>query len=79
MTQMKENTKQADQQIKAAKILELNLELQDLQAKRKAVAGAFTSRIKEVKQDISDILNDKDTAEEIVTNVVTEHDLQIIK
>lgn len=64
---------------KADKILNLTEELHDLQAKRKSVAAAFTTRIKEVKQDISDVLNDEQTADEIVKNVHVEHDLEIVK
>ena len=56
------NNSQEKQQEKAARILELNLELRDLQSKRKSVAGAFTTRIKEVKQDILDIVFDQQTA-----------------
>lgn len=78
MKQNNENNKE-NQQVKAARILELTEELQDLQIKRKAVAGAFTSRIKEVKQDIHDVLNNVQTADEIVENIHTEHDLEIVK
>lgn len=75
-TMQKNNTKE-QQAEKAARILELNIELRDLQNKRKSVAGAFTTRIKEVKQDIQDILNDEDTAKEIVAGVHDIHDLKI--
>jgi len=64
---------------KADRILTLTEELHDLQNKRKSVAAAFTTRIKEVKQDILDVLNDEQTAEEIVKNVHNEHDLEVIK
>lgn len=79
MTQYNMKNEKQDKSVKAARILELTQELQDLQIKRKAVAGAFTSRIKEVKQDIHDVLNDEDTAKEIVENIHTEHDLEIVK
>ena len=79
MTQYNMKNEKQDKSVKAARILELTQELQDLQIKRKAVAGAFTARIKEVKQDIHDVLNDEDTAKEIVENIHTEHDLEIVK
>jgi hypothetical protein len=75
MTQL---NKQVDKNVKAQKILELTTELHDLQAKRKSVAAAFTIRIKEIRQDILDVLNDEQTAKEIVENVHTEHDLKVI-
>lgn len=74
----KQNNEEVNQQIKASRILELNLELRDLQSKRKSVASAFTSRIKEVKQNILDILNNDQTAEEIVDNVHDFHDIKVI-
>ena len=74
----KNNTKE-QQAEKAARILELNIELRDLQSKRKSVAGAFTSRIKEIRQDIADILDDQDTAKEIVAGVHDIHDLKIVE
>lgn len=76
---MPKNNEEVDKQVKAARILELTLELRDMQAKRKSVASAFTTRIKEIKQDIIDVLNDEDTADEIVKNVHTEHDLEIVR
>jgi predicted transcriptional regulator len=76
---MQKNNTKEQQAEKAARILELNIELRDLQSKRKSVAGAFTTRIKEVKQDIQDILNDEDTAKEIVAGVHDIHDLKLVE
>lgn len=63
---------------KAGRILDLTEELHDLKAKRKSIAAAFTSRIKEVQQDILDVLNGEQTAGEIV-KAVDIHDLEVIK
>lgn len=80
MTQSNQMVKSAaDKHVKAEKILTLTEELHDMTAKRKSVAAAFTTRIKEIKQDIADVLKDEQTAGEIVAGVSDVHDLEVIK